>query len=230
LAKAAVKGYLRLSERNRKPVTSAPRPSTAWKGSISPETDWISFCQLELESGKLQVHDAMSPPSNGLQPPGVRESFGTFVIDGKPRTFYYEPDPLVDLPPGQYGVAVRCMQWGRDRRISRLRVLLKGRRGQRGEEVDGVCIDTARCGVCDPEVFSAAWRDYPGEAVNELEYQLTGGALYGAFALDEQYGAVMAFAHSGFGDGCYPVYELVSRSSRVGVEVVFIHENEPYPV
>ena len=64
-------------------MTSAPRPPTAWKGSISPETDWISVCQLEIVSGKLQVHDASGPPSEGLRPPGVRESYGTFLIDGK---------------------------------------------------------------------------------------------------------------------------------------------------
>jgi hypothetical protein len=187
---------------------------------------------LEIVSGKLQVHDATGPPTDGLLPPGVRQSYGTFIISGEPRTFYYRPDPVVDLPPGQYGAAVRCMQWGEDRRVSRLRVLLKGRRGQRGEEVGGVNIDTAKCGVCDPEVFSAAWRAHPGGEVaagNELEYQITGEAIYGAVALDEQHGAVMAFARSGFGDGGYPVHELVSRSSRVGIEVVFIEENASYP-
>jgi hypothetical protein len=232
LTKAAIKGHLRRSERDQRTVTRASRPSTAWKGSISPETDWISFCQVEIVGGKLQVHDATGPPTDGPLPPGVRQSYGTLIINGEPRTFYYRPDPLVDVPPGHYGVAVRCMQWGEDRRVSRLRVLLKGRRGQRGEEVGAVSIDTAKCGVCDPEVFSAAWRAHPGgevAATNELEYQITGGALYGAVALDEQHGAVMVFVRSGFGDGGYPVYELISRSKRVGVEVVFINESEPYP-
>lgn len=229
LAKAVIKGHLRRVERDKRTARSDPSPPTAWKGSISPETDWISFCHLELVSGKLQVHDAMDPPSDGLQPPGVRESYGTFVIDGKPRTFYYSPDPLVDLPPGHYGVAARCMQWGGGRRVSRLRVLLEGRRGQRGAEIEAVSIDTSKCGVCDPEVFSAAWRAYPGDAVNEVESHVTSGEIYGAFALGEQDGAVMAFARSGFGDGGYPIYELISRSQRVGVEIVFIEENEPFP-
>jgi hypothetical protein len=83
--------------------------------------------------------------------------------------------------------------------------------------------------VCDPEVFSAAWRDYRGDEGNDEECYVSGEEKYRAFALDEQNRAVMALARSGFGDGCYPIYELVSRSRRVGVEVVFVKEKEPYP-
>src|SRR6266571_2020708 len=127
LAKAAFKGYFRLSERDKR-IARNQRPPTAWKGSIGWETDWISFCQLEIVSGKLQVHDASGPPTGGLLPRDVRESYCNVVIDGKPFTGWYTPDPIVDLPSGHYVVAAQCMQWGKDRRVSRLRVLLKGRR------------------------------------------------------------------------------------------------------
>jgi hypothetical protein len=39
----------------------------------------------------------------------------------------------------------------------------------------------------------------------------------------------MPFATSGFGDGLYPVYELVADGDRVGVEVEFIAAGAPYP-
>ena len=51
LAKTAIKSYLRLSTRDKPTVRRDPSPPTAWKGSISPETDWTSFCQLEVVSG-----------------------------------------------------------------------------------------------------------------------------------------------------------------------------------
>jgi len=37
------------------------------------------------------------------------------------------------------------------------------------------------------------------------------------------------FVNSGFGDGTFPVYELVSAGGRWGVEVVFIEPGTPYP-
>jgi hypothetical protein len=49
-------------------------------------------------------------------------------------------------------------------------------------------------------------------------------------ALDS--GAVMPFVASGFGDGEYPVVELLdsSHGSRVGAEITFLRSSTPYPL
>jgi hypothetical protein len=209
---------------------------TAWKGRISKETDWISFCQFELVSGKLLVKDASGPPTADLLPPEWLKKYSKYVVTGGLENLPPGSQLLplggaqthYDLPPGDYVVAARCMQWGKDRRVSRLRVVLKGASVQIGKEIGGVNTDTAAIGVCDLDVFSAAWRDHPGDAANKMEYHVTGEEIYGSFALDK-HRAVMAFAHTGFGDGGFPIYELVSGSKRVGIEIEFIKEKEPYP-
>lgn len=224
----------RLSKRNRRTAVR-----THWKGHISKETDWICFCHVQLVSGKLLMKDASGPPRGFVLPPEWLKRHSKIKIEvqgelgGLPPGSILQPlggsQTPYDLPPGDYIVAARCMQWGTDRRVSRLRVVLKGSSVQLGKEIGSVCTDTAVIGVFDLDVFSAAWRDHPEAAANKMEDHVTGEEIYSSFALDEQHRAVMAFAHTGFGDGGYPVYELLSGSKRVGVEVVFIKENEPYP-
>jgi hypothetical protein len=222
--------------RNRRTAVGNPLP-TPWKGRISKETDWLSFGRFELMSGKLLVKDASGPPTADLLPPEWLKKYSKFVVpgglEGLPPGSQLLPlggaQTQYDLPPGDYVVAARCMQWGKDRRVSRLRVVLKGSSFQIGKEIGGVNTDTAAIGVCDLDVFSAAWRDDPGDAANKMEYHVTSEKIYGSFALDEEHRAVMAFVRTGFGDGGYPVYELVSGPRRVGAEVVFIKEKEPYP-
>jgi hypothetical protein len=197
---------------------------TAWKGRIGQQTDWISLGQFELVSGKLLVED----PSG--EPGAVYPSYGHVLVNGKLVEIKPAPNPVVHLPPGTYVAEVRCMQWGKDRRVSRLRVVLKGSRVQLGKEIGGVNTDTAVIGVCDLDVFSAAWDNFPGgDPGSEVEYHVTGEEKYGVFALDKQHRAAMVFARTGFGDGGFSIYELVSGSKRVGVEIVFIKEKEPYP-
>jgi hypothetical protein len=185
---------------------------TNWKGIIGEETDWMVFGELPLLSGKLLVQDPSGPPEDDDLPPEWRPV-----------------STLVNLPPGDYVAAARCMQWGEDRKVSRLRVFLKGSDVRLGEEIGGVNLETGVCGVFDIEVIGAAWRANPVDVGNLVEYHVTGEETYGVFALDEQDRPVMAFARSGFGDGGFSVHELVSGSNRVGVEVVFIEENTPYP-
>ncbi len=197
---------------------------TAWKGRIGKETGWTSFGQFELVSGKLLVDDPSGEPGD------VYPSYGHVLVNGKPVEIRPAPSPVVHLPPGTYVSEVRCMQWGKYSHVSRLRVFLKGNHVQLGKKIGGVNTDTGAIGVCDVDVFGAAWRNYPGgDAGSEVEDHVTGEEKYGVFALDKQHRAVMAFARAGFGEGGYPVYELVSGSKRVGIEIDFIKEKEPYP-
>jgi hypothetical protein len=75
--------------------------------------------------------------------------------------------------------------------------------------------------VFDPGVVTATQRDMDPadhrrmcEEMNVREFGVV------RFPPDDR--AVMPVAVSGFGDGGYPVYELVRDGRRVGVEVVFI--------
>src|SRR5688572_21175777 len=69
-------------------------------GVLGLETDWLPFCQIELKSGRLMVGDASFIPSMG-----------------------YRPLFVTDLPRGVYAVHAKVLDYGDDRRISRLRVM-----------------------------------------------------------------------------------------------------------
>ncbi len=93
----------------------------------------------------------------------------------------------------------------------------------------GTGTDTANVGLCDFDVFAracggdheASW-EIISPAIEEAE-------ILGIAVLDEEAGAVMPFVRSGFGDGTFPVFELVSNGSRVGFEITFIKPGTPYP-
>jgi hypothetical protein len=84
-------------------------------------------------------------------------------------------------------------------------------------------------GVYDHDVFARA-RGEDDEASWEIICPAIEGAqTHGIAVLDEEAGAVMPFVSSGFGDGRFPIYELVSDGSRAGFEVTLIKPGTAYP-
>jgi hypothetical protein len=174
------------------------------EGTPGRETDWLEFCDLVLSSGKLLIADAQFIPS-------------------------LEDGVLVELPPGTYTLEARVMDYGSDKRIARLRALLPGSTVVLRRLIDKTWTDTAQTGVCDYELFAAAWGAHEQSAWEVIEPVLTSGWTHGVAVLDQTTGAVMPFVGSGFGDGEFPVFELQSDSQRVGVEIEFIKPGTPYP-
>jgi hypothetical protein len=82
--------------------------------------------------------------------------------------------------------------------------------------------------LCDLDIVEPAW-----EEPASMERLLAGMGLHdvmGSVPIADTPGATVAWIESGFGDGEFPVFELVaSDGSRVGVEVQFIAPDEEYP-
>jgi hypothetical protein len=159
------------------------------------ETPWLSFCTLDLASGRLLIGDVQFLPS-------------------------LEDCSLVELPVGRYRIEVKFIELDGQRHVSRLRLTQACSHAKRGRWLGTTWTDTAQTGVCDYDSFRKAWVDF--ETSYELiRGTIEGAVTHGIAVLDTELGAVMPFVASGLGDGEYPVYELVAGSARVGVEIRF---------
>jgi hypothetical protein len=168
------------------------------------ESDWLEFCDFKLYSGRVQIVDPSYLPG----------------ADGC----------IVELPPGVYHLQTKTMAYGSDERVSRLRAVRPGVSATLGVQIGEAGCDTAKIGICDEEGFGRACEEL-GDDVEEAFLTAPDdveGDLWGVVVLDKAGGAVMPFVDSGFGDGTYPVRELVAEGSRVGFEIVFIESGTPY--
>ena len=175
------------------------------KGSIGKESTWLEFCSLQMSGNRHLIIDAEFAPSEA---------------DGL----------LVTLSPGHYCIQAKVIDYGTDKRVSRLRVGRDGHHSTVGQQIGTTWTDTAKTGVCDFETF---WQACGGSV--ERAYEVIGDTLeqassHGVAILDSSIGVVMPFVSSGFGDGEFAVFELVATDGeRVGIEIEFISPGEPYP-
>src|SRR5688572_6174336 len=102
------------------------------QGSKGTQSDWLDFCDVMLIGPKVLVVDANFVPS---------------ADDGL----------VIELPSGRYHVQVRAIDYGGDKRVSRLRTLLEGCVPSVGARLGETWTDTALTGICDLEIFSNAW-------------------------------------------------------------------------
>jgi len=146
------------------------------QGSPGKQSDWLEFCEVNLVGPRFLVVDASFVPSA-------------------------EDGVLIEAPPGQYEIRAKCIDYGGDVRISRLRVILKGKQPKIGPELGKTWTDTATTGWCDYEVFSKAWGDDDDASYAKISGTIEESDDYGIAVLDPGTGAVMPFVSSGFGDG-----------------------------
>ena len=170
-------------------------------GESSP---WLEFCDLDLKGPRVLVVDAQFVPS---------------AEDGL----------LIELPAGRYAVQIKALNFGGDRRISRLRVMAPGSAPQLGMQIGETWTDTANTGICDFETFSKAWGSDNDVSYQIIEPFLTDISEFGVAELDAASGAVMPFVRSGFGDGRFAIFELTDGGRRNGFEIEFISSDEKYP-
>jgi len=160
------------------------------------ESDWIEFASLPIISGKLRVSDPM------------------FFRD-------LPPSPTFDVQCGTYRVMAKIVTYPGHRRVSRLRATLN-EPSSFGSRLDDVGVDFAQVGVFDPVVLDEAGEKMDNTEGEKMVADLGAIQEFGVvqFGTDER--AIMPLAVSGFGDGGYPIHELLLDGKRVGVEVVFI--------
>ncbi len=136
---------------------------------------------------------------------------------------------LVASKPGKYLVQVKGMEFSSDKRVSRLRAVLKGESPSIGRQAGKTWTDTALTGIVDYESFSKAWGDDDDASYDMLQDKLESAENFGVVKFDKVAKAVMPFVASGFGDGSFPVFELVANGQVVGFEVEFISSEAKYP-
>lgn len=173
------------------------------EGAVGTESSWIPFDELRLTSGKLILLDPISCLQSG---------------DGL----------VIGLPSARYGLEARVMDYGDDKRISRLK-LVQDVPHELGELLGTTFADVGYTGACDHEALldSVVGNE---EAAEKLAQEVFEIDEYGKAALSDDPEAVMHVVSSGFGDGEFPVRELISESRRIGVEVEFIEAGAPYPL
>jgi hypothetical protein len=120
------------------------------------------------------------------------------------------------------------MDYGTDKRISRLRTWLHGTAPTLGDQIGDTWTDTALTGICDYKTFRLAWDRDAAAAYATIMPTFGSADTHGVAVLDADEGAIMPFVSSGFGDGEFPVNGLVVDSRRVGVEIEFIKPDQPY--
>lgn len=160
------------------------------------ESDWIEFASLPIVSGKLRVSDPM------------------FFRD-------LPPSPTFDVECGTYRVMAKIMTYPGDRRVSRLRATLK-EPSTFGPRLADVGVDFAQVGVFDPVILDQAGEKMDNAEGEKIVADLGAIQEFGVIQFGADELAIMPLAASGFGDGGYPIHELLLGGKRVGVEVVFI--------
>ncbi|HEV2394340.1 MAG TPA: SEL1-like repeat protein [Verrucomicrobiae bacterium] len=183
---------------------SAERTGEAEQGCQGKQTEWLDLYEIKLSGPQFLVVDASFVPS---------------AEDGL----------LIEAPPGQYEVRAKCIDYGGDARISRLRVSLKGTQPELGPELGKTWTDTAMTGCCDYEVFLKAWGNDDEASYEKISGTIEESDSHGIAVLAPGTEAVMPFVRSGFGDGSYQVFELLDGTKRAGFEIEFISESERYP-
>ena len=179
-------------------------PIAAYKGEVGKETDWMNLCELDLIGAQFLVVDANFVPS---------------AKDGI----------LISSKPGKYQVQIKGIDFSGDRRVSRLKVFLQNESPTLGKQAGETWTDTAQTGIVDYESFSKAWGDDDDASYKKLQDKLESAENFGVVKFDKSANAVMPFVSSGFGDGSFPVLELVTNGQVVGVEVEFISAEMEYP-
>ena len=160
------------------------------------ESEWTIIARLPIMSGKIAVSDPM------------------FYRDLPPPTTF-------EIANATYDVAIKLMNYPGDQRVSRLRVLL-GQTADFGPRLEDVGVDFAQVGVFDPRVLEKASESLSEKQCEELIEQFNTMHLYSVAQFGSEPNAMMPFANSGFGDGRYPIHDLLRDGNRVGIEIVFI--------
>jgi len=178
--------------------------SKAARGSSGKTTDWLLFTELVIKTRRLLICDFQ------------------FV----PKT---EDGLVVELEPGEYRVEATGMDFDGDRRISGLRVIRPNSTATRGNRLGETWTDTATCSVCELDAVQKEWNSLGEEpAADKLMEEYERGEGCGIFRVTEC-ASVIPYVSSGFGDGAFPVFELIQDGKRVGIEVEFISPNNGYP-
>jgi hypothetical protein len=133
--------------------------------------------------------------------------------------------------PGVYTVECRGVQYAGDLRIAGVRAFPAGAKVTRGEKIKEIPVDLGGIAVVDIATLEPSTKEVEEEYMDWLEDVLYGsnGESQTATQVWEPTGTKIPVVASGFGDGSYPVYQLVRNGTVVGLEAEFIAAGSPFP-
>lgn len=171
-------------------------------GLTGQAVGWFDVAELPLPSGRLWVGDP------GFSWAELADNDGLYI----------------DLEPGQYRVQAFVLAFGTANLIARLRVCaIQSPALEHRAEIAEAGTDSASIGVCDAAAMLTAYeakfadRNSGALFLEDYDFQRAG-----TLRIDD--GPPLVYVQSGFGDGAGPVFELLSGTRRLGVELEFIPE------
>lgn len=168
------------------------------KGFIvdSRSLEWTRIGSLEVGSGRVWLGDATFLPAED---------------DGV----------VVDLPVGSYDVAYKAVAFDGGWVVVRMRFALSGTYATLGEQMAKTWTDTATQAVAD---FGSALSFFDPDHMTDEEAVALMDVDTGRMEVLKRGDLALpvALAHTGLGDGEFPVFELVAGGGQVGFEVEFI--------
>ena len=164
-------------------------------GTPGVESDWMEVGTLEVTTGSLWAGDP-------------------FVCNA-------EDGCVAKVPAGLYALEAKAMDFAARKRVSRLRVYLRGAREPVvGKKMGTTLTDTGMMAVCDIDALDkAVGGDYDrfNDLVTQRDYKDCG-----IVQIQMKGPIVIHYVSTGFGDCDAPVYELKSGRTRIGMELEFL--------
>lgn len=132
---------------------------------------------------------------------------------------YFYDDPLViTLGADEYTISIRRLSSGDHEHVARIRIASSGESFSLGGEIGNVAVDFAQIGICDRNAIEVAFEALGDAGMLTFFEKLNVTDLVHTVQLPGS--AKMFVVRPGFGDGTYPVLELLSVDRRrVGVEI-----------
>ena len=179
------------------------RPRDLDQGLVSSgrETGWMNSVKFRHEESHLVIADALCIAGENLA-------------------------LTLDLAPGDYQLWVKGIDYGFERRLSRMRCCSDADDLELGGKIGDVGTDSAMLGLCDlGSLLRSCGGDRAeiGRLVSERVFEV------GWVGLVRLENVSFPVFHAGFGDGVFPVYELLSKGRRAGTEIEFISAAAEYP-
>ena len=188
-------------------IRASKKPKEGQRGQVS---DWLPFHRLKLEGKALQFVEKRVL--------GLRGNKNRECIE-------------IPVSPGIFEVRCKGIRFGNDARIAALRAYPEGAEVKLGKRLGAIPVDLAEVSVVDIETFEPSvfedeerYEDWIDEVLYESDSDCPVGCdIWEPLQMD------IPFVASGFGDGTYDVWALKAGRKVVGMEIVFIEDDTPYP-
>jgi hypothetical protein len=175
------------------------------------------------------------PPALGDLPEALmRIRFGVVDIKGQ-RLGCGDPSQVpsgvsVESGRGSYELEAECLAYAGDARVARVLAKRTDSLAARGNNVGRITVDLARACFFDAELLELFARDRPNDYCEWIEDHVVMCDWVEAGTLScRQARTTLPYFEVGFGDGLYDVFELREGDSLVGLELVCLEAEAPYP-